>query len=292
MPPKSKRAKQSAKLYDQLSSLKGAQLTKKLDEIYQALRKTISEESFPGFSSLVEQLASDTLLKSGNKNASQLLCYCLVEVFRINEGVGFPDSSCATALSLIIHNLRALELPSKTDVYKRSFEMFEKLYQTSLLKVLVSLGSQGEELAIELCRVIFSVLESFSTSSSPKRKGKRKSPPKKSPPANADSSSLLTEEEMQVEKEKIKRVSIEILISIIDLYKHIPPVLIDMLLMHFVEENEEEQTSLCQEVVQDLLIAKKAKLTSSVQKFCTSILCTETSEGSEYESSEHVSFLY
>lgn len=257
MPPKSKRAKQSAKLYDQLSSLKGAQLTKKLEEVYQALRKTMSEESFPGFSSLVEQLASDALLKSGNKNATQLLCYCLVEVFRINEGVGFPDSSCAAALSLIIHNLRALELPSKTDVYTRSFEMFEKLYQTSLLKVMVSLGSEGEELAIELGRVIFSVLESFSTSSSPKKKGKRKSPPKKAQPANQDSSSLLNEEEMQAEKEKIKRVSIEILISIIDLYKHIPESLIDMVLMHFVED-EEEQASLCQEVVQDLLIARKA----------------------------------
>ena len=139
--------------------------------------------------------------------------------------------------------------------------------------------------------MIFSVLESFSTSSSPKKKGKRKSPPKKAQPANQDSSSLLNEEEMQAEKEKIKRVSIEILISIIDLYKHIPESLIDMVLMHFVED-EEEQASLCQEVVQDLLIAKKAKLTSAVQKFCTSILCAETSEGSEYESSEHVPLLF
>lgn len=288
MPPKSKRAKQSAKLYDQLTSLKGAQLSKKLEEIYQALRKTTTEESFPGFSSLIEQLSQDYFLKSGNKNVAQLVGYCVVEVFRINEGIGFPDSSSANALHLIIHNLRALELPSKTELYQRSFEMFEKLYQTSLLKVMVSLSDEGEELTIELSRVIFSILESISTSASPKKKGKRKTPPKKAQGGNADSSSALTEEEMQTEREKAKRVSIEILISIIDLYKHVPEGLIDMLLMHLIEETEEDETSLSQEVVHDLLIAKKAKLASSIQKFCTSILCAETSEGSSYESSEHV----
>lgn len=288
MPPKSKRAKQSAKLYDQLASLKGAQLSKKLEEIYQALRKTTTEESFPGFSSLIEQLSQDYFLKSGNKNVAQLVSYCVVEVFRINEGIGFPDSSSANALRLIIHNLRALELPSKTELYQCSFEMFEKLYQTSLLKVMVSLSDEGEELTIELSRVIFSILESLSTSTSPKKKGKRKTPPKKAQGGNADSSSALTEEEMQTEREKAKRVSIEILISIIDLYKHVPEGLIDMLLMHLIEETEEGETSLSQEVVHDLLIAKKAKLASSIQKFCTSILCAETSEGSSYESSEHV----
>ena len=94
----------------------------------------------------------------------------------------------------------------------------------------------------------------------------------------------MTEEELSVERDRVKRISMDTLIAILDLYKRVPDVLLDLLLVSLVPQ-EDSQKLPSQEMIEELLVIKKTKLAGDIQKFYASIMCAESTDS---ESREHV----
>lgn len=278
MPSKGKKTKARSNRYKDLVTLKGTQLLSMLNEIYETLRNETDESKIPGFSSLMKELTSEKILKSENREVTQRVGFCVVEIYRLSEGIGFSDEVNQNILELVIRNLRTLECPSKNEVYQRTFDMFERLNQTPLLKAIITLGDSGKEIAVNLFRTIFTIIDStFSSTTLKKSKSKRVS-------RTADSASQMTEEELSVERDRVKRISMDTLIAILDLYKRVPDVLLDLLLVSLVPQ-EDSQKLPSQEMIEELLVIKKTKLAGDIQKFCASIMCAESTDS---ESREHV----
>lgn len=278
MPSKGKKTKARSNRYKDLVTLKGTQLLSMLNEIYETLRNETDESKIPGFSSLMKQLTSEKILKSENREVTQRVGFCVVEIYRLSEGIGFSDEVNQNILELVIRNLRTLECPSKNEVYQRTFDMFERLNQTPLLKAIITLGDSGKEIAVNLFRTIFTIIDSTFSSTTPKKsKSKRVS-------RTADSASQMTEEELSAERDRVKRISMDTLIAILDLYKRVPDVLLDLLLVSLVPQ-EDSQKLPSQEMIEELLVIKKTKLAGDIQKFCASIMCAESTDS---ESREHV----
>ena len=279
MPSKGKRTKASANRYKDLVTLKGTPLLSMLDEIYETLRNETDESKIPGFASLVKQLTSEKILKNETREVAQRVGFCVVEVYRLSEGIGFSDEVNQSILELVIRNLRTLECPSKSETYLRTLDMFERVGQTPLLKAIITLGDNGKEIAVSLFRTILTAIDSTFSSTPRKSKSKRSSRTK------TDVVSQMTEEELSVHRDRVKRVSMDTIIAILDLYKRIPDVLLDLLLVSLVPQEDSIKLP-SQEMIEEVFVIKKAKLASDVQKFCASVLCAESSDS---ESGEHVS---
>lgn len=273
MAVKGKRAKKSPNRYSELSTLKGTKLVNSLKEIREVLRNAEEESSIPGFATLSNQLTSEAILKNETREISQYVGFCLVEVYRINEGLGFSDDVNKMVMEHVIHNLRLLETPSRTDLYRFTFDMFERLSQTPLLKCFVSLGEEGHEQAIHLFQTLFAIVDSYSTTPSPKRS----KPKSKRPRVATDPASQFTEEELAAEQERVTHVAMEVAVSTLDLFKRIPDNLLDLLLMTLLPpDSTPDATKLPSgRFVESLLSVKQAKLTAPVQQFCTRLLCLE-----------------
>ena len=279
MPSKGTRTKASANRYKDLVTLKGTPLLSMLDEIYETLRNETDESKIPGFASLVKQLTSEKILKNETREVAQRVGFCVVEVYRLSEGIGFSDEVNQSILELVIRNLRTLECPSKSETYLRTLDMFERVGQTPLLKAIITLGDNGKEIAVSLFRTILTAIDSTFSSTPRKSKSKRSSRTK------TDVVSQMTEEELSVHRDRVKRVSMDTIIAILDLYKRIPDVLLDLLLVSLVPQEDSIKLP-SQEMIEEVFVIKKAKLASDVQKFCASVLCAESSDS---ESGEHVS---
>ena len=279
MPSKGKRTKASANRYKDLVTLKGTPLLSMLDEIYETLRNETDESKIPGFASLVKQLTSEKILKNETREVAQRVGFCVVEVYRLSEGIGFSDEVNQSILELVIRNLRTLECPSKSETYLRTLDMFERVGQTPLLKAIITLGDNGKEIAVSLFRTILTAIDSTFSSTPRKSKSKRSSRTK------TDVVSQMTEEELSVHRDRVKRVSMDTIIAILDLYKRIPDVLLDLLLVSLVPQEDSIKLP-SQEMIEEVFVIKKAKLASDVQKFCASVLCAESSDS---ECGEHVS---
>lgn len=317
MPPKGKNVKSKASRYKDLASLKGAKLVNTLKEIRETLQKATVDAMVPEFDLIVSQLISDVILKNETREVAQLVGCCIVEVYRLNEGIGFSDEVHKCSLELVVRNLRILETPSKSETYQHTFTMFENLCRTPLLKVIISLGDEGKEIAVNLFRTLFAGLDSYSTSPVPQKKKSRRSA--KSTRVSSDPSTQLTDEELFVERERVKKVSMEVIIAVLDLFKHIPEPLLDLLLITLLPpavvadhspsssstlssssglvarggegemEGEEGEVKLpSRELVEELLIVKKAKLAAPIQQFCTSMMCAEVSRSELSDSRDHV----
>ena len=315
MPPKGKNVKSKASRYKDLASLKGAKLVNTLKEIRETLQKATVDAMVPEFDLIVSQLISDVILKNETREVAQLVGCCIVEVYRLNEGIGFSDEVHKCSLELVVRNLRILETPSKSESYQYTFMMFENLCRTPLLKVIISLGDEGKEIAVNLFRTLFAGLDSYSTSPIPQKKKSKRSA--KSTRVSSDPSTQLTDDELFVERERVKKVSMEVIIAVLDLFKHIPEPLLDLLLITLLPpavvadhspssssssslsstsgltargvEGEEGEVKLpSRELVEELLIVKKAKLAAPIQQFCTSMMCAEVSRSELSDSRDHV----
>ena len=272
MAVKGKRAKKNANQYSDLSTLKGTKLVNSLKEIREVLRNAEEESSVSGYTTLSSQLTSDALLKNETREISQYVGFCLVEVYRLNEGLGFSDDVNKTVMEHVIHNLRLLETPSRTDLYRFTFDMFERLSQTPLLKCFLSLGSEGQELCLHLFQTLFAILDSYTSTPSPRR-----SKSKSKRPRPVDPASQLTEEELASEQERVSHTAMEVAVSSLDLFKHIPDSLLDLLLMTLLPPSDTPDAEKLPSgrFVESLLSVKRSKLVAPVQRFCTRLLCME-----------------
>ena len=285
MAVKGKRAKKSSNRYSELSTLKGTKLVNALKEIREVLRNADEESSIPGFATLSSQLTSDAILKNETREISQYVGFCVVEVYRINEGIGFSDDVNKSVMDHVIHNLRLLETPSRTDLYRFTFDMFERLSQTPLLKCFLSLGTEGQELSLRLFQTLFAILDSYATTPTPKRS---KSKPKR-PRSTTDPASQFTEEELTAEQERVSHVAMEVAVSTLDLFKHIPDPILDLLLMTLLPPTDSPDAAKLPSgrFVESLLSVKQAKLTAPVQQFCTRLLCL-ASDSQLLDARDHV----
>lgn len=304
-----KNSKAKSSRIKDLTSLKGVRLVNTLKEIRETLHKATVDVMVPDFDMLVSQLTSDAVLQNETREVAQLVGCCIVEVYRLNEGVGFSDEVHKNSLELVVRNLRLLETPSKSEIYQFTFTMFETICHTPLLKVIISLGDEGKEIAVKLFRFIFDVLDSYSTSPTPQKKNNKHS--SKSSRVSSDPSNQLNDDELLVEKERVKRIGMDIIISVLDLFKHVPESLLDLLLMtllpfqivsgHSTSPSSSVATAATTttkgvgevkmpscELVEELFIVKKAKLAAPIQQFCTSMMCAETSGSELSDSRDHV----
>ena len=281
MPTQAKLRKSSGK-YDQLVKLKGKKLMKELDTLYQQLRKTNDRAEFPGFDSLLNELTRSDFIQSQNREVTRLVGYCLVEMARFVDETELSDATSKEIWSLILQNLKTLESPSKNENYRRSFEMFEKIYQTALLKIAVSFGGEDNDIPINLFQMIINIVDAFSGLPSPSKR------PTKSKKGESDSADTqFTEEELQRELERVRGMSMQIMIAVIDLYGKIPYSLLDILLSNLIVENDTVPPAHVQ-LLTDLLSVKKAKLAPSVQKLFTDIMVDSTVSSQGYEVCDHV----
>ena len=241
-------------------------LVKELESMYQELRKTNDRAEFEGFDSALSKLTSDQMFHVQNREITRLVGYCLVELCRFVDETELSDATSKEIWNLILQNLKTLESPSKTENYRRSFEMLEKIYQTALLKIAVSFGGEDNDVPLSLFQTIIHIVDAYSGLPTP---SKRPSKSKKGESTSEDTQ--FTEEELQTELERIRGIIIQIMIAVIDLYRKIPYSLLDIILSNTIGEDENPVPAHIQ-LLTDLLSVKKAKLAPSVQKLITDIM--------------------
>ena len=285
MPAKSRKSKKASGKYDQLLQLKGQKFVKELESMYQELRKTNDRAEFDGFDSALSKLTSEQMFRVQIREITRLVGYCLVEMCRFVDETELSDATSKEIWNLILQNLKTLESPSKTENYRRSFEMLEKIYQTALLKIAVSFGGEDNDVPLTLFQTIIHIVDAYSGLPTP---SKRPSKSKKGESTSEDTQ--FTEEELQTELERIRGIVIQIMIAVIDLYRKIPYSLLDIILSNTISEDENPVPAHIQ-LLTDLLSVKKAKLAPSVQKLITDIMVGSSVSTDDYEVCDHVIYL-
>ena len=166
-----------------------------------------------------------------------------MEILRLNKGLDLSDECSYDFIRLILSCLHCLENPSPSFDCSRYMTIYNELTESVLIRILVSVD-RSCELSLDLLNVIFSLLNSSASSDMVDR-------------------------------------STRLLLSLFDLYKHIPGELLDVLLMKVLDRE-------CVRVVKNVLASRKSKFSGDIQQFCMNLLCGSSSEESCYESGGHV----
>lgn len=203
MAPKARKTKQKTKPYEGLSDLKGSRLSKQLREIESSLKNATKASDISGFATLLSELRKDQLLKSDKKEIKYLMGSIGVEIFRLNDGMDFSDEESREWIGLILKSIRVLENSKESSNYDRSLQMYNTLYDSPVLHVLVNVD-ECCELSNELVNIIMGVWCNQSI-------------------------------------EDVDDISMRLMLSLLSLYKRIPNELLDLLSMKLIKEEEKKQ---------------------------------------------------
>lgn len=242
MAPRAKKASKKPNPYEGLSAMKGSKLLKKLRDIDGELQKATKAEDFTGLSNLIQELRNEKLLNTDKKDVKRVLGYCGMELFRLTEGLDWSDEESRSFLHFILFALHSLEKPDSSE-FNRCLKMYKDFYNSAALKVLTTVDVDCE-LSLELVNLILAI-------SSQSISG-------------------------------INDLNTRILVSLFELYKHIPNELIDWVLTKLISKEDGSK-------IKDLLIIEKSKFVPSIQQFCVNLLCNAYGNESCYDSNDHVS---
>ena len=234
MPVKTKKANSKSGNYDGLHNLKGNRLLKKLEEIDSALQKATTLTDFPGFYSLFGELRHSQLLHTDKKDIRVALGCCFMEIFRLDSGMELDDEESALMIRMIFSCVQFLNNDSISNKKDRLLKVFGDLKESRVLQVLVSVDV-GYKLSIDLVNLLFNLPDGIS--------------------------------------EDVKDIRVSILLSLLDLYKHIPHEILDLLLVELLDQDPSRS-----ECVREVLLSRKSRFASSIQQFCMNVLCNNDSD--------------
>ena len=242
MVSKSKKERKKSNPYEGLRDLKGSRLLKRLNEIDTSLQKAESASDFACCHSLLNEIRSDPLLKNEKKEVKRCLGCCCMEILRLDCELNLSDDESGDFIRMILSCLHCLESASPTVDCSRYLKILNDLQESVFLRMLVNVDI-GYEFGIELLNILFSLWSS--------------------------------EDDQMVDS------STRIVLSLFELYRHIPGEMIDLLLMKLLDKE-------CAARVRDVLLSRKSKFSGDIQQFCMNLLCASSGEESCYESSGSV----
>lgn len=242
MVSKSKKERRKSNPYEGLSDLKGSRLLKKLNEIDNSLQKAESVNDFVGFHNLLNEIRSGKLLKSEKKDVRRSLGCCCMEILRLSNELNLSDEESGDFIRMILSCLHCLENASPSVDSSRYLKILNDLQGSIFLGMLVNVDI-GYEFGIELLNILFSL--------------------------------------WSCDDDKTVDTSTRIVLSLFELYRHIPSEMVDLLLMRLLDKE-------CSGHVKDVLISRKSKLSGDIQQFCMNLLCDSSGEDSCYESGSNV----